>query len=189
MVKKSKMNPFVDENNRLKKALSEEERSRLKISDELSEFKIKFKEATKPKACPICVYRDRKTSTSTDCQTESGDVETMAKLKKQLYSGTMELSELHDKYKALQKLHKSYCDNLKLMEKEKTKENTGNNANNVSRNDAEIISIKKQFNELFEKHNTLKVAYNILKMKTDEQKPWVCQSVQTEPIEEDKVGF
>lgn len=189
MIKKSKINPFVDENNRLKKALSEEERSRLKVSNELSELKIKFKEFTKPKACPVCIFRDRKTFTTIDCQTDSGYVETMDKFKKQINSGAIELSEVNEKYKALQKLHQSFCDNLKLMENEKCKENTGNNANNVSRNDAEFISLKKQYNELFEVYNQLKVAFIALKAKNDEEKSVICQSIQTDPIESDAVGF
>lgn len=169
MIKKSKMNPFVDENNMLKKSLSEEERSRLKVSNELSELKVKFKEATKPKACPSCVFRDKKSFTSTTCQTDCNDLEIIERLKKLLYSETNELTEMKEKYKTL-----------------KMKENSGNNANNVSRNDAEIISLKKQCNEIFEKYNKLKVAYQI---KHEDQKPSICQSIQTDPIESDVVSF
>lgn len=188
MIKKSKMNPFVDENNMLKKSLSEEERSRLKVSNELSELKIKFKEATKPKACPSCVFRDKKSFTSTACQSDCEDVEIIEKLKKQLYSGTTELTELHEKYKILKMLHKRNCDDFELMEKDKSKENSGNNANNVSRNDAEIISLKKQCTDIFEKYNKLKIVFNAYQTKHEEQKTSVCQLIQTDPIESDVIS-
>lgn len=189
LVRKNKMNPFVDENNRLKKSLIEEERSRIKCSNDLSELKIKFKDAIKPKACPSCLYRDQKTFSSTGVQADAGDVEIIGKLKKQLELGNMELLQLQEKYKTLQMIHKKNCDDFQLMEKERTKENTVNNSNTVPRNDAEIIALQKQYTEIFEKYNKLKGIYNVMKAKYEEQKPTICQSVQTDPIESDLVSI